>query len=139
MASEDQYENVESLRMMTKVSHLYHSKSMVQTDIAKKLGLSQARVSRLLSSAEERGIVRRIVVPPAGLFSELERQIEEKFGICGAEVRYVLENEQVKTADDLLRRRLPIAMCRSASEIAQNIKLNQLLPYAASTSPKELA
>lgn len=81
MASEDQYENVESLRMMTKVSHLYHSKSMVQTDIAKKLGLSQARVSRLLSSAEERGIVRRIVVPPAGLFSELERQIEEKFGL----------------------------------------------------------
>jgi len=89
VASEDQYENVESLRMMTKVSHLYHSKSMVQTDIAKKLGLSQARVSRLLSSAEERGIVRRIVVPPAGLFSELERQIEEKFvagepgvGVC---------------------------------------------------------
>ena len=81
MASEEQYENVESLRMMTKVSHLYHSKSMVQTDIAKKLGLSQARVSRLLSSAEERGIVRRIVVPPAGLFSELERQIEEKFGL----------------------------------------------------------
>jgi glycerol-3-phosphate dehydrogenase len=70
---------------------------------------------------------------------ELREPIFEGLGICGAEVRYVLEHEQVKTADDLLRRRLPIAMCRSASEIAQNIKLNQLLPYAASTSPKELA
>ena len=67
--------------MMTKVSHLYHSKGMVQTEIAKKLGLSQARVSRLLSTAEEKGIVRRIVVPPSGLFSEIERKVEEKFGL----------------------------------------------------------
>lgn len=81
MIDENLTGNVESLRMMTKVSHLYHSKGMVQTDIARKLGLSQARVSRLLSAAEEKGIVRRIVVSPAGLFSEVERKIEEKFGL----------------------------------------------------------
>lgn len=81
LIDEDLTGNVEGLRMMTKVSHLYHSKGMVQTDIAQKLGLSQARVSRLLSTAEEKGIVRRIVVAPLGLFSEIERRVEEKFGL----------------------------------------------------------
>lgn len=78
--------DLESLRMMTKVSHLYHSKSMVQTDIAKTLGLSQARVSRLLAAAEENRIIRKVVVPPSGLFSELERKLEEKFGLSQAHV-----------------------------------------------------
>lgn len=79
--AEDISGNLESLRMMTKVSHLYHSMGFVQTEIAKKLNLSQARVSRLLAAAEDQGIVRRIVFPPQGLFSEIERQLEEKFGL----------------------------------------------------------
>jgi len=74
-------DDIENLRMMTKVAHLYYSKNMVQTDIAKTLGLSQARVSRLLTAAEDRRIVRKVVVPPKGLFSEMERGIEEKFGL----------------------------------------------------------
>lgn len=72
---------LENLRMMTKVAQLYHSKSMVQADIAKSLGLSQARVSRLLSAAEENGIVKKIVVPPTGIFSDVERAIESRFGL----------------------------------------------------------
>jgi glycerol-3-phosphate dehydrogenase len=47
-----------------------------------------------------------------------------------------LENEQVKTADDLLRRRLPIAMCRSRAEIEQNVRLNELLTDVSSMSNK---
>ncbi len=70
---------------------------------------------------------------------ELREPIFEGLGICGAEVSYVLENEQVKTADDLLRRRLPIAMCRSSIEIEQNTRLNQLLSDVSSLSPKGLA
>lgn len=93
--------NIESLRMMTKVSHLYHSKSMVQTDIAKKLGLSQARVSRLLSAAEERGIVRRIVVPPSGLFSDLERQLEDRFGVSQVHVVDATGEDDAELTDSL--------------------------------------
>lgn len=85
--TENQFEDdLENLRMMTKVSHLYYNKSMVQTEIAKTLGLSQARVSRLLTSAEDKRIVRKVVVPPKGLFSEAERKLEEKFGLSQAHV-----------------------------------------------------
>ena len=49
--------NAESLRMMTKVAHLYHAKGLGQIEIAQRLGLSQARVSRLLAAAKEKGIV----------------------------------------------------------------------------------
>jgi DNA-binding transcriptional regulator LsrR (DeoR family) len=74
---------------------------MVQTDIAKKLGLSQARVSRLLSTAEEKGIVRRIVVPPAGLFSELERSVEEKFGLSQVHIVDSAGESEAELTDSL--------------------------------------
>lgn len=96
--AEDISGNLESLRMMTKVCHLYHSKGFVQTEIAKKLNLSQARVSRLLAAAEDQGIVRRIVFPPQGLFSDVERQIEDKFGLAQVHiVDAVSENENELT------------------------------------------
>jgi DNA-binding transcriptional regulator LsrR (DeoR family) len=74
------------LRMMTKVAHLYHSRGMVQTDIAKTLGLSQARVSRLLAAAEESNIIRTVVVPPAGLFADTEEELEKMFGLLEVHV-----------------------------------------------------
>lgn len=68
-------------RMMTKVAHLYHSRGMVQTEIAKVLGLSQARVSRLLTAAAEANIIRTVVMPPQGLFADLEAELENAFGL----------------------------------------------------------
>jgi glycerol-3-phosphate dehydrogenase len=56
--------------------------------------------------------------------------LEEVFtglGICYAELAWIALNEDVVTREDLLRRRLPIAMARSASEIANNQKLQALL------------
>ena len=56
--------------------------------------------------------------------------LEEVFaglGICYAELHWIALNEDVHTREDLLRRRLPIAMARSASEIANNQKLQALL------------
>lgn len=48
-------------------------------------------------------------------------------GICYAELHWVALNEDVATREDLLRRRLPIAMARSATEIANHQKLQALL------------
>ena len=84
MALEDK--NLDHLRMMTKVSHLYHTRGMVQTEIARKLGISQARVSRLLSAAEDAKIVRTIVVPPVGLNTEIEERVERTFGMIEVHV-----------------------------------------------------
>jgi DNA-binding transcriptional regulator LsrR (DeoR family) len=78
--------DLNQLRMMTKVSHQYHILGMVQSEIAQQLGLSQARVSRLLSAALEANIVRTIVVPPPGLFSELEQHLESEFGLLEVHV-----------------------------------------------------
>ncbi len=78
--------DLDQLRMMTKVSHLYHNRGMVQSEIAKTLGLSQARVSRLLSAAEEADIVRTVVVPPEGLNTDLEERLESVFGLLEVHV-----------------------------------------------------
>jgi DNA-binding transcriptional regulator LsrR (DeoR family) len=76
----------DQLRMMTKVAHLYHNRGMVQSEIARQLGLSQARVSRMLSAAEEANIIRTIIVPPPGLNSDLEHQLEGEFGLMEVHV-----------------------------------------------------
>jgi glycerol-3-phosphate dehydrogenase len=48
-------------------------------------------------------------------------------GITSHEVEYIAKHEDVKTREDLLRRRLPIAMARSEREIADNGPLQDLL------------
>ena len=48
-------------------------------------------------------------------------------GITKAELEYIAKTEEVKTREDLLRRRLPIAMARSEKEIASNKKLQKAL------------
>lgn len=95
----------EVLRMITKVAQLYHAKGLKQADIAERLGLSQARVSRLLAAAKEEGIVVSVVVPPAGLFTSLEREIEDKFGISQV---HVVDNNGEN--EDELRYSLGVAL-----------------------------
>ena len=69
------------LRLMAKIAHLYHERRLKQPEIASQLGLSQARVSRLLKQAEQVGIVRTTVHPPLGVFTDLEEQLEKKYGL----------------------------------------------------------
>ena len=47
----------EQLRLVTTAARLYHTHHERQAEIAEKLGISQAGVSRLLRQAEELGIV----------------------------------------------------------------------------------
>ncbi len=69
------------LRLLTKVARLYHEKGVRQPEIAAQLHLSQARVSRLLKEAAERGIIRTVVVSPAGVHTEIEEHLAEKFAL----------------------------------------------------------
>lgn len=66
---------------MTKVARMYYSQGVRQVDIASALGISQARVSRLLQAAEDANIVRTIVVIPEGLHSDIEEDLQQKFGL----------------------------------------------------------
>ena len=69
------------LRLTTRVASLYHERGFGQVRIAEQLGLSQARVSRLLKQAEQLGIVRITVHVPEGVHAELEQQLEERYDL----------------------------------------------------------
>lgn len=71
----------DELRLLGKVARMYHQRGINQPKIAADLGLSQARVSRLLRQAVELGIVRTTVVMPDGVHASLEDQIQETYGL----------------------------------------------------------
>lgn len=73
--------DIEQLRQMTRAARLHHVQGIRQTEIAEKMGISQAGVSRLLRLAEEHGIIRSIVVPPEGLYPDLEDGLADAFGL----------------------------------------------------------
>ena len=78
--------DIEQLRLMTRAARLHHIQGARQTEIAEKMGISQAGVSRLLRMAEEQGIIRSIVVPPEGLYPDLEDGLIEAYGLDAAYV-----------------------------------------------------
>lgn len=71
----------QQLRTMSLAARLYYSQSIRQREIADRLGVSQARVSRLLRQAEDHGIVRTILTIPEGLHPDLEEQLEQRYGV----------------------------------------------------------
>jgi DNA-binding transcriptional regulator LsrR (DeoR family) len=74
------------VRLLTKVARMYHERGIRQAEIAATLSISQAKVSRLLKRAESVGIVRTIVTVAPGVYTELEEQLEEKYGLAEAVV-----------------------------------------------------
>lgn len=90
--------NAEDLRLIARVARMYHEQSKKQTDIAKELSLSQARVSRLLNRAVELKIVRTVVSVPNGLYPEIEEALEKKFGLSRAIVVGVDESTNILPA-----------------------------------------
>ncbi len=69
------------LRLLTRIARLYHEQGVRQPEIATQLNLSQARVSRLLQEAVRLGIVRTVVVPPAGVHADLEEKVMARYAL----------------------------------------------------------
>jgi len=69
------------LRLTTRVARMYYERGLGQARIAEQLGLSQARVSRLLKQAGELGIVKITVHVPEGVHADLEAKLEEHYGL----------------------------------------------------------
>ncbi|MGH1502716.1 MAG: sugar-binding transcriptional regulator [Acidimicrobiales bacterium] len=85
-------------RLLTKVARLYHEDGCSQFDVADRLGLSQAKVSRLLKEAKARGIVTVTVTSPVGVHTDLEADLEAAFELSEAIVV-----ESAADGDQLLR------------------------------------
>lgn len=71
----------DELRLLARVARLYYTDGLRQPQIAARLDLSQARVSRLLKRAEAEGIVRITVTAPAGVFPEVEEELQQAYGL----------------------------------------------------------
>lgn len=69
------------MRLWVKVARMYHDEKMGQPAIAERLNLSQSQISRLLKEAQDNGVIRTLVVTPAGLYSELEKQLRHRFNL----------------------------------------------------------
>jgi DNA-binding transcriptional regulator LsrR (DeoR family) len=68
-------------RLLVKVARLYHESGLTQAQIAQRLRLSRQKIQRLLDAALEKGIVRIVVEPLMGVHDDLERELEERFGL----------------------------------------------------------
>jgi DNA-binding transcriptional regulator LsrR (DeoR family) len=66
-------------RLMVKIATLYYVEGRKQSDIAQMLKLSQSFVSRILNRSVKEGVVKISVVPPANVFPELEKAIEQLY------------------------------------------------------------
>lgn len=68
-------------RLLVKVAQLYHLQGLNQDQIARQLGVSRSKVSRMLKEARERGLVEISIHYPARFSLDLERRLEAALGL----------------------------------------------------------
>ncbi|GAB6987483.1 sugar-binding transcriptional regulator [Nocardioides pyridinolyticus] len=92
---------LDAQRLMIKVARLYHSHGLRQTEIAQRLKISQSRVSRLLTQAEEASIVRTVVAVPHRIHADLEERVESRYGLAEVHVIDAVSDDATELARDL--------------------------------------
>jgi DNA-binding transcriptional regulator LsrR (DeoR family) len=75
---------LDELRLAVRVARMYYEWNMKQSEIAKRLGLSQPTISRLLQQARETGIIRISVTVPAGVYTEMEEELLRRYRLRDA-------------------------------------------------------
>lgn len=68
-------------RLLVKVARLYYEQNLTQQEIAVLLRLSRPKVSRLLQQARDEHIVQISIIAPSGVFADLERELEQRYGL----------------------------------------------------------
>jgi DNA-binding transcriptional regulator LsrR (DeoR family) len=99
-------------RLLVKVSRYYYEQELTQSQISERLRLSRQKVQRLLKEAREEGIVQISIRPVIGAFPDLERMLENRFGLQEAVVietidyddQFVVAREVGVGAADYLKR-----------------------------------
>lgn len=71
-------------QLQTRAAWLYYNEELTQAEIAHKLGLTRARVNRMLSACRENGLVQIAITARPASCVELERRLERAFGLVGA-------------------------------------------------------
>ena len=87
----------ESMRLMARVLTLYYEEGRLQSRIAAELGLSSAKVNRLIKQGRELGMVEIIIRTPFQPLFDLETRIKER-----AEINEVLVTPTVSDNPDVV-------------------------------------
>jgi DNA-binding transcriptional regulator LsrR (DeoR family) len=78
--SEDQH------RLLYRIAQAYYSDGLTQDQIATHFGLSRPKVSRLLHKARAEQIITITLLPPPSGLSDVERDLEKRYGLQEAVV-----------------------------------------------------
>lgn len=73
-------------KSLLQVARMYYLEHLSQQEVASQLGISRSNVSRMLTDAQQQGIVEIRINDPAGRERSLEAQLEETFGLREARV-----------------------------------------------------
>jgi len=73
-------------RLLVKIARMYYERDMTQARIAARFGMSRYKVQRLLKKCRKTGVVHILIRPAPGEFADLEKGIEEKYGLRDAVV-----------------------------------------------------
>jgi DNA-binding transcriptional regulator LsrR (DeoR family) len=84
-------------RLLVKAARLYYESNMTQAVIADRMRLSRQKVQRLLDLAKEKGVVRIVIEPLMGIHDDLEKALEERFGLREAVVVETTAYDQEST------------------------------------------
>ncbi|MDK2981535.1 MAG: deoxyribonucleoside regulator [Chloroflexota bacterium] len=71
-------------QLLAEVATLYYKEKKTQSQIGRRLGYSRSAISRLLSEAEQQGIVEITIKYPLSRDSVLERRLKEKYHLEAA-------------------------------------------------------
>lgn len=89
-------------RLMIKVAKLYYENGLTQETIADRLRMSRPRVSRLMQEALEQGIVKISIVQEPGSYAELERQLENRYGLLEVVITDAPESDSYEETAHML-------------------------------------
>ena len=67
--------------LLARVASLYYDQELTQADVARRVGVSRSKISRLLKEARKEGIVEIVINYPWRTATSLEKEIQERFDI----------------------------------------------------------
>jgi DNA-binding transcriptional regulator LsrR (DeoR family) len=100
-------------RLILRACQLYYRDDLSNVEIGKRLGLSRFQVARLLKRGRDEGYVVIKILEPSGWHSELERALEERYGL---DVAVVVDDDAHSLVE--LRRRVADAAGRLLVDLA---------------------
>jgi len=67
--------------LLARIASLYYDQELTQADVARRVGVSRSKISRLLKEARKAGIVEIVINYPWRTATSLEKELRERFDI----------------------------------------------------------